>query len=564
MGRSRHISAANRGQKQLPPFPTKQMFVLACCRICEPIAFMSIFPYIYYMIEDFNITDDSSKISVYAGMVTSAFTLAEFSTGVLWGRLSDKIGRKPVLLFGLLGTALSVLVFGFAPSLPVALFARALGGLLNGNIGVLQTTVAELVTVKEQQPRAYTIMPMVWCIGSIIGPMIGGALARPCISYPEIFARGTIWDRYPYLLPNLFSAATVFVGVIIGLLYLDETHAEKKTQRDRGREIGDYLAKLFGRVTKCNGRGRAPEKQALLDGERHVSYGSRHGSSSSDEEDEVLPAYQSQESSPRLAPMDDTRSLQSQPLEPIVQEKPKTFTKPVIMNIISYGILAFHTMTFDQLFPVFLSTARPEHPVHDLPFRFTDGFGLETKVIGFIMSVQGLYSLFSNYLIVPPVTRRLGSLRLFRLLAFSYFALYLVTPYLVLLPEPMRMPAIYLLVIWKCTFSTMAYPSNAILLANSAPSKQVLGTINGIAASTASLCRALGPTLSGLLYSLGLQTGYSGLAWWFSGLVTIVGAYLSSQITEGGPQEEAAMPEEEDPLMDEGLFTDYDGDDDRV
>lgn len=563
MGRSRHISAANRGQKQ-PPFPTKQMFVLACCRICEPIAFMSIFPYIYYMIEDFNITDDSSKISVYAGMVTSAFTLAEFSTGVLWGRLSDKIGRKPVLLFGLLGTALSVLVFGFAPSLPVALFARALGGLLNGNIGVLQTTVAELVTVKEQQPRAYTIMPMVWCIGSIIGPMIGGALARPCISYPEIFARGTIWDRYPYLLPNLFSAATVFIGVVIGLLFLEETHAEKKTQRDRGREIGDYLANLFSRVTKCNGRGRAPEKQALLDGERHVSYGSRHGSSSSDEEDELLPAYQSQESSPRLAPQDDTRSLESQPLEPIVQEKPKTFTKPVIMNIISYGILAFHTMTFDQLFPVFLSTARPEHPVHDLPFRFTDGFGLETKVIGFIMSVQGLYSLFSNYLIVPPVTRRLGSLRLFRLLAFSYFALYLVTPYLVLLPEQMRMPAIYLLVIWKCTFSTMAYPSNAILLANSAPSKQVLGTINGIAASTASLCRALGPTLSGLLYSLGLQTGYSGLAWWFSGLVTIVGAYLSSQITEGGPQEEAVMPEEEDPLMDEGLFTDYDGDDDRV
>ncbi|RSL63771.1 hypothetical protein CEP54_005005 [Fusarium duplospermum] len=565
MGRSRHISAANRGQKQLPPFPTKQMFVLvACCRICEPIAFMSIFPYIYYMIEDFNITDDSSKISVYAGMVTSAFTLAEFSTGVLWGRLSDKIGRKPVLLFGLLGTALSVLVFGFAPSLPVALFARALGGLLNGNIGVLQTTVAELVTVKEQQPRAYTIMPMVWCIGSIVGPMIGGALARPCISYPEIFARGTIWDRYPYLLPNLFSAATVFIGVIIGLLFLEETHAEKKTQRDRGREIGDYLANLLSRVTKCNGRGRAPEKQALLDGERHVSYGSRHGSSSSDEEDELLPAYQSQESSPRLAPQDDTRSLESQPLEPIVQEKPKTFTKPVIMNIISYGILAFHTMTFDQLFPVFLSTARPEHPVHDLPFRFTDGFGLETKVIGFIMSVQGLYSLFSNYLIVPPVTRRLGSLRLFRLLAFSYFALYLVTPYLVLLPEQMRMPAIYLLVIWKCTFSTMAYPSNAILLANSAPSKQVLGTINGIAASTASLCRALGPTLSGLLYSLGLQTGYSGLAWWFSGLVTIVGAYLSSQITEGGPQEEAVMPEEEDPLMDEGLFTDYDGDDDRV
>lgn len=93
---------------------------------------MSIFPYIYYMIKSFGITSNKSEISVYAGMVTSAFTLAEFSTGVLWGRLSDKIGRKPVLLTGLVGTAISVLIFGFAKNLWVALFARALGGLLNG------------------------------------------------------------------------------------------------------------------------------------------------------------------------------------------------------------------------------------------------------------------------------------------------------------------------------------------------------------------------------------------------------------------------------------------------
>jgi hypothetical protein len=217
-------------------------------------------------------------------------------------------------------------------------------------------------------------------------------------------------------------------------------------------------------------------------------------------------------------------------------------------------------MTFDQLFPVFLSTAPPKHPVVELPFKFVDGFGFETKTIGVIMSIQGLYSLLSNYAIVPPVTRRLGSLRLFRLLAISYFLLYLVTPYLVLLPEDMRMPAVYVLVIWKCTFSTMAYPSNAILLANSAPSKQVLGTINGIAASTASLCRALGPTVSGLLYSWGLQTGYSGLAWWFSGLITIVGAYLSLQITEGGGYRDVPS-EPQDPLEDERLLADYDDDD---
>jgi MFS family permease len=93
---------------------------------------MSIFPYVYFMIQDFKIAKTDAQISVYAGMVTSAFAFAEFSSGVAWGRLSDKIGRKPVLLTGLAGTALSMLVFGFSPSLPVALLARALGGLLNG------------------------------------------------------------------------------------------------------------------------------------------------------------------------------------------------------------------------------------------------------------------------------------------------------------------------------------------------------------------------------------------------------------------------------------------------
>lgn len=104
----------------------------ALCRICEPIAFMSIFPYVYYMVLSFDITSDTRKLAVYVGMVTSAFAFAEFSSGVAWGRISDRVGRKPVLIAGLAGTALSMLVFGLAPNLPVALLGRALGGLLNG------------------------------------------------------------------------------------------------------------------------------------------------------------------------------------------------------------------------------------------------------------------------------------------------------------------------------------------------------------------------------------------------------------------------------------------------
>lgn len=93
---------------------------------------MSIFPYSYYMILSFKITTDDRQVAIYAGMITSAFAFAEFSSSVVWGRLSDRIGRKPVLLSGLAGTLLSMLVFGSARNLPVALLGRGLGGLLNG------------------------------------------------------------------------------------------------------------------------------------------------------------------------------------------------------------------------------------------------------------------------------------------------------------------------------------------------------------------------------------------------------------------------------------------------
>lgn len=61
-----------------------------------------------------------------------------------------------------------------------------------------------------------------------MGTALGGALARPVLRYPYIFAEGTIWERFPYLLPNLVCTSIVSFGVIIGILFLEETHAEKK------------------------------------------------------------------------------------------------------------------------------------------------------------------------------------------------------------------------------------------------------------------------------------------------------------------------------------------------
>lgn len=70
-----------------------------------------------------------------------------------WGAVSDRIGRKPVLLMGCMGTITSLLVVGLSPNFWVALCGRIIGGLLNGNVGVVQTMVGELVTKPEHERK---------------------------------------------------------------------------------------------------------------------------------------------------------------------------------------------------------------------------------------------------------------------------------------------------------------------------------------------------------------------------------------------------------------------------
>jgi hypothetical protein len=111
-------------------------------------------------------------------------------------------------------------------------------------------------------------------------------------------------------------------------------------------------------------------------------------------------------------------------------------------------------------------------------------------------------------------------------------SLYLVVPYVVLLPQWLQVPGIYFCLIWKITFHVLAFPSNAILLTNSAPSLLVLGVINGAAASTASLARACGPTMTGILHAWGLEMGSTGMAWWASAVISLIGALESIWLKE--------------------------------
>lgn len=167
-----------------------------------------------------------------------------------------------------------------------------------------------------------------------------------------------------------------------------------------------------------------------------------------------------------------------------------------------------------------------------LPFQFTGGFALPTKTIGFILSTQGFIQMFATIFVFPIANRRFGNMATFRFVVLSYPLLYIMVPYLTLLPASLRMPGVYLVLVWKVTAQAFSFPSLAIMLANAAPSKRVLGTLNGVAASSASLCRAFGPTISGLVQSAGLSCGVLGLPWWVNAIVAVGGATLSLFMAE--------------------------------
>ncbi|KAF1977533.1 MFS general substrate transporter [Bimuria novae-zelandiae CBS 107.79] len=503
-GRSAHVQGDT-------PFPTRQLAILALCRISEPIAFMSIFPYAYYMVQDFNVTEDHGKVSMYVGMITSAFAFMECVSGIFWGRLSDKVGRKKVLLGGLFGTGLSMLLFGFAKSLPVAMFARALGGALNGNIGVLQTTVAELVTVEKHQPRAYSIMPSVWCLGTIVGASLGGVLARPALSLPAVF-EGTIFETFPYLLPNLVCTGGVVFGLAVGFLFLEETHEDRKFDQDRGIELGQWLLQKVR---------RAPAYQPLTDKDEPL-----------DEltamlENDDASAYRSTDTSPTLC---SSRSSLSEP-PPLTLEKEfvctptirDAFTKQTCLNIACYGILAFHTISLEQLLPILMSREESTGENRNLPFYFKGGFHLSTQTNGLILGIQGILQMVAQLIIFPWVSKKIGSLRTFSLTIALYPFLYMLAPYLALLPKNLRIPGIVLILVWKVTAQAMSYPCLAIMLANASPSKKLLGTLNGVAMASASVMRGFGPTVSGATDAVGDQIGMSGLAWWTIAAVAMIG-----------------------------------------
>ncbi|WJX93110.1 hypothetical protein P8452_74677 [Trifolium repens] len=181
----------------------------------------SLFPFLYFMVRDFNVAKEEADISYYAGYVGSSFMLGRSLTSVIWGMVSDRYGRKPVLIIGIIAVVIFNTLFGLSTSFWMAIITRFLLGCLNGVLGPVKAYATELFR-EEHQAIGLSTVSAAWGIGLIIGPAIGGYLAQPAEKYPQIFAKDSFWDKFPYFLPCFIISGLALI-VAIACIWIPET-----------------------------------------------------------------------------------------------------------------------------------------------------------------------------------------------------------------------------------------------------------------------------------------------------------------------------------------------------
>jgi MFS family permease len=197
-------------------------------------------------------------------------------------------------------------------------------------------------------------MPMVYSVGSIIGPMIGGTFSNPLhrkAGESAAKSNALLW-KFPYLLPNLISASIFLIGIIIGILFLNESLESRKDQRDWGIILGRKLIYSSRMVT------------ARL---KQIIWGQ--------------PLYTPLATSdhPRSKGIKDIEQTGTAP-KPI--EGPPSFASVLnsqtVLYLAVYTALAMHNTGFDQMLSVLMHHPRsgPLVGKTELPFKFSRGFGM--------------------------------------------------------------------------------------------------------------------------------------------------------------------------------------------
>lgn len=150
--------------------------------------------------------------------LVSIYSLFAFLSGPLWGRLSDKIGRRPALMLTFFGGSISYLVLAFSDTLLMIFVARALSGAMAGNVGIVMAAMADLTT-PENRGRAMGLIGAAFALGFAVGPGLAALLS-------------TLTETTSILLPGLAASCLSFTALVLTARFMPETTSKSDDARD--------------------------------------------------------------------------------------------------------------------------------------------------------------------------------------------------------------------------------------------------------------------------------------------------------------------------------------------
>lgn len=149
--------------------------------IVDMLGYIMIMPLLPFYAQSFGASDFT------IGIITSLNAVTSLMSGPVWGRLSDKYGRKPILLISQAGTLASFIILAISNSTWMLMLSRIIDGLFGGQIPVINATITD-VTAPETRSEKMAVMAVSMTVGSIVGPTIGGYLGGLNITYPAYAA----------------------------------------------------------------------------------------------------------------------------------------------------------------------------------------------------------------------------------------------------------------------------------------------------------------------------------------------------------------------------------------
>lgn len=183
---------------------SKQHYIIFLILLTEVLGFSLILPFLPFMAQEFG----ASAFSI--GLLLTSFSLFQFISAPIAGTLSDRFGRKPLLIVSQISTLMSFIILGFANSLWLLFLSRIIDGLLGSNATIAKAYLSDITSQKDKS-KVFAISGAAFAIGFMIGPLLGGTLAQTS-----------------YQIPSLIAAGVTFFSIIFTLFALPETLVENK------------------------------------------------------------------------------------------------------------------------------------------------------------------------------------------------------------------------------------------------------------------------------------------------------------------------------------------------